>query len=418
MPTLVLPRLHLAQQRIVDEAGRYNVCALGRRTGKTVLGEDRVITTALTGAPCGWLSPSYKLLSDAWRSLELKLKPVIADISQQEKRLAIRGGGTVECWSLDSPDAARGRAFKLVVIDEAALVVDLQRAWEQSLRATLSDHQGSAWFLSTPRGIGNYFHTLYQRGQSLLHPGWRSWKLPTASNPYISPEEIEAAREDMTEASWAQEYEAAFLDTEGAVFRRIQEAVLPGPVALRSAVIGVDWAGTSGRGDYTAFTALDHVGQVTAIDRFRGQDYAVQRGRLVAFWDRVGRPVIVAERNSLGDPLCQQLIADGLPLYPFETTVVSKRAVIEHLALSLERGFVKIPRDQALIAELQAFSSTPLPGGGVRYSAPSGAHDDMVVSLALAVYGLGLRRQQRAEQRAAAAAELEWELSRVRISPY
>ncbi len=418
MPTLTLPRPHAAQQRVIDEAKRYNVLACGRRFGKSTLGEDRLIQSALTGLPCAWFSPTYKQLADAWRSLQLKLKPLVVDVSQQEHRLALKGGGVIECWSLDSPDAGRGRAFALAVVDEAALVVDLQRAWEQGIRPMLSDYKGRAWFLSTPRGVGNYFHTLYQRGQSLLHLGWQSWQMPTGANPFISAEEIEAARADMTEAAFSQEYEAAFLDTEGAVFRRIQEAVLPGPVALRSAIIGVDWAGTGGRGDYTVFTAIDRAGQATAIDRFRGQDYAVQRGRLVAFWQRVGRPWIIAEANSMGDVLVAQLQAEGLPLVAFQTTALSKRVIIEHLALAFERGGIKILNDPVLIGELQAFASTPLPGGGVRYGAPSGGHDDTVMALAIGYYGLGAARQQRAEQRAAAAAELEWELSRVRISPY
>jgi hypothetical protein len=37
-----------------------------------------------------------------------------------------------------------------------------------------------------------------------------------------------------------------------------------------------------------------------------------------------------------------------------------------------------------LISELQAFESTKLPGGGLRYAAPQGMHDDCVMALALA----------------------------------
>ena len=39
---------------------------------------------------------------------------------------------------------------------------------------------------------------------------WKSWQLPTGDNPYILPEEIEAARESMPELIFEQEYLANF----------------------------------------------------------------------------------------------------------------------------------------------------------------------------------------------------------------
>jgi len=71
----------------------------------------------------------------------------------------------------------------------------------------------------------------------------------------------------------------------------------------------------------------------------------------------------------------------------FTTTSQSKQQVIDGLALAFERGELKILNDQVLIGELQAYESVRLPGGGFRYSAPEGMHDDTVMSLALAYYG-------------------------------
>src|SRR5262249_51835364 len=116
MPTLTLPKPHPAQQQVIDSARRFNCMACGRRLGKTVLGEDRLVHTALSGMPAAWFSPSYRLLSDVWRDLQRRLQPIVRDINQQERRLELRGGGVIEAWSLDSPDAGRGRAYACIVV--------------------------------------------------------------------------------------------------------------------------------------------------------------------------------------------------------------------------------------------------------------------------------------------------------------
>jgi len=117
---------------------------------------DRVIHPALKGKPAAWFAPNYRLLADVWRQLQASLAGVITRVNQQEHRIELYGGGSIEMWSLESPDAGRGRAYAVVVIDEAAMVPNLDQAWQQSIRNTLTDLLGQAWFLSTPKGM-NYF---------------------------------------------------------------------------------------------------------------------------------------------------------------------------------------------------------------------------------------------------------------------
>ncbi len=398
MPTLQLPRPHPAQQRVIAGAKRFNVVCCGRRFGKTELGMDRLIHVALGGKPTGWFAPNYKLAAPVWRELQSRLYPVTRDCNQQEKRLELKGGGAVEMWSLDSGDAGRGRAYAEVVVDEAALIPELERAWQESIRPMLSDYCGGAWFLSTPRGVANYFHVLYQRGQDPSQADWASWQMPTAENPYIDREEIQSARMDLTDLAWSQEYAAMFVAWEGALFRRILDAIAEPPADLTAIAIGVDWASSSGRGDYTVFTAISKTAQVFAIDRFRGASYELQRARLAAFWERTGgRAWIFAELNSMGGPIVEQLRRDGLPVTGFDTNNASKADAIQRLALAFERGEITIPNDPALIGELQAFEGKPLPSGLMRYSAPAGLHDDCVMSLAIACQGLGLWWYQHAQ---------------------
>ncbi len=386
-----LPKPHPKQQEVIDSAHRFNVVACGRRFGKTTLGMNRLIARALEGKPVMWASPTYRMMSEIWGQLKHVLASVIVGRSEQEHQLALRGGGTIDLWSLEDPDTVRGRAYACVVIDEAAQVRDLERAWEQVLRPCLTDYQGNAWFLSTPRSL-NYFYQLYRRGQDRAAgdgSSWRSWQFPTSANPYLSPDEITAAERDLSERTFQQEYLAQFIETEGAVFRRVLEAVRScqqdDPRPGHRYVIGVDWARTN---DFTVYIVVDVTARcVVALDRFTRVEYAVQLERLRALADRFHPTVTVAERNSMGDPLAEQLRRDGLSVWPFLSTNESKREAIEGLGLAFERGEIGIPDDPSaavLVHELLAFTAETLPSGLLRYAAPPGGTDDCVMALALA----------------------------------
>ena len=344
-----------------------------------------MIQPALEGYPVGWFSPTYKMLADVWRNVLMVLRPVIKRVNAQEHRLELLTGGIVDMWSLDTPDIARGRKYHRVVIDEAAIVRALGDAWPAVIRPTLTDFEGDAWFLSTPKGR-NYFYTLFARGQDPRQKDWASWQMPSSANPFLKSSEIEAMRADLPERIFAQEVLAEFLEDAGGVFRRVidaataigQEQAMDG----HGYIVGVDWGKFN---DFTVFTVLDaNSRSVVCLDRFNQIDYTTQVGRLMALCDRFRPVALVAERNSMGEPLIEQLQRMGLPVYPFTTTVASKQIAIDALALAFERGEIKIIPDQTLISELQAYEAMRLPSGMLRYGAPEGMHDDCVMSLALA----------------------------------
>ena len=400
MPNLIvtLPRPHAAQTLIRREAKRHNVVALGRRSGKSTMGHEIVARTALEHQPAGWFGPTYKLLEESWRELKRLLGPVVINKSEQEHRLEIYGGGTVECWSMDTGDPARGRKYKRIVVDEAAMVPHLMEIWNQALRPTLADLEGESWWLSTPRGL-NDFYTLYQRGQDPLETEWASWQMPTTVNPHISRSELEAARHEMPERDYAQEFEARFLQLEGAgVFRGVAavsrlrpERPTPG----HQYVIGVDWGRVN---DFTAISVIDSTThEQVALDRFNEIDYELQTERLHR-WCEAYRPVlVVAEHNAMGGPLTERLQTGytrlvgeprkALPVWAWDATNASKAALVQSLGIAIERGDLTLLDDAVQTGELLAYESKVLPSGLLRYGAPSGQHDDTVIALGLAYLG-------------------------------
>ena len=387
--TLTLPKPHAAQRQMIAEAKRWNVASCGRRIGKTTLGQNRCVGPLLEGKPVGWFSPTYKMLSDVWREMVETLQPVTKRTNASERQIELITGGILDMWSLDNPDVARGRKYARVVIDEAAMIPQLQDAWQMVIRPTLTDYAGDGWFLSTPKGM-NFFRQCYDWGQDPGYSEWKSWKLPTSSNPYIAASEIEAARLELPERVFQQEYLANFLESSGGVFRGVQDAATAHPSEPQPGgdyVMGVDWAMST---DFTVLSIIDRTTrQQVALDRFNQIDWSIQRGRLKAMADKWGVSVIIAEHNSIGGPNIEALRNEDLPVISFQTTATSKPPLIESLGLAFERSELTILNDPVQVAELQAYERTvSRMTGRSSYSAPVGYHDDTVMALALAWHGV------------------------------
>lgn len=383
--TLTLPNRHPGQQQVAKEARRFNVVACGRRWGKTTFGIDRAIAPEVLRYPVGWFSPTYKMLLDVWREADRITGPIQQWRSVQDHRLEFISGGILEFWSLDNEDAARGRKYRRVIIDEAGILARLMEAWNFVIRPTLADFRGDGWFFSTPKGR-NGFYQLWQMGQDPLQPEWRSWQMPTAINPRIAASEIEALRRSLPDRVFRQEVLAEFLEDAGGVFRGVVGAATAtrreSGKSGHQYVIGADWGKLN---DFTVFVVLDvTTSSVVYLDRFNHIDYAVQMGRLKALCERFAPVALVVERNSMGEPLVETLVRIGLPVVAFQTTNASKMAIIDSLALAFERSELRILNDPVLISELQAYEMERLPSGLLRYSAPEGLHDDCVMALALA----------------------------------
>ncbi len=383
--TVNLPKPHQGQRAIITGWRRFGVACMGRRFGKTTLGIDRITRVALSGKPAAWFAPSYKMMGDVWRDTCRTLYPVTRRRNEQEKRLELITGGVIDFWSLDNPDAGRGRKYALAVIDEAAMVRGLSEAWNGAIRPTLTDYEGGAFFISTPKGM-NYFKALFDNGRDPERGDWASWQLPTTANPRINPAEVEAARLDLPERIFRQEYLAEFVE-DANLFRNVAQcatAVAEGQASPgRRYVFGVDWGKLN---DFTVIVVFDTLfREMVSMDRFNQIDYNVQSERLVNLYNRFKPYSILAERNSMGEPIIDALRARGLPIQGFQTTAISKAQIITQLMLAFEQNDIKILNNPVLVSELQNYEAVRLPGGSLRYSAPDGQHDDTVMALALAI---------------------------------
>ncbi len=393
MPTLNLPQLRRDQLAIVADPAKVRVVCCGRRWGKSIMGGTLAMACASKGAHVAWVAPTYKPSRPLWRFVQSMVGPLCttgaAKINQSEREVEFRGGGRLGIYSADSEDSIRGESFHVVVVDEAARVHE--SVWTDVLQPTLADYGGEALLIGTPRGHNWFWQEWTQAKAGDRRHERAAFQAPSSANPNPNIQRAaRLARERVSERTYLQEWEAQFMADGGGIFRGVPECAtaerLSQGLPDHTYVMGVDWGRTD---DATVFVVMDAgMGSMVMLDRMTQTDYHLQVGRLKALCERFRPTAIMAEANSMGGPLTETLQRERLPVRPFVTTNATKAIIVDALALAFERREIAILNDPLLVAELQAFESTRLPSGLIRYAAPEGMHDDTVMALALAWSGL------------------------------
>ncbi len=392
---LKLYRPHPGQKALHESTARFRVAACGRRWGKTVAATAEMIKHAWQkpGSLCFWVAPVLRQSTIAFDLVRRAMpKGALAGINKQDRRVSLVNGSVIEFRSGVIPENLRGFGIDFLVVDEAAFLPG--ELWEEVLRPTLSDRQGRALFVGTPKGRNWFFH-LFTRATDTPQANWESFTFPTDNNPYIKPEEIDDARRSLPQAVFAQEYLGQFIDDGAGVFSGINDIIrgrLTDPLPDKHYAAGLD---IGRHRDYTVLTIVDSSGSVVYFDRFFKTTWTVMKQRVTSAVKRYNRAVVWVDSTGVGDPILEDLMRMGAACRGYRFTNESKAALVENLILLIDEKRITIPPIQELIDELMIFEARNLPGGGVSYGAPAGYHDDSVISLALAAWGIrGVRVSQ------------------------
>src|SRR3990167_7698293 len=214
--------VHLSpwQTSVWNDTHRFRIVCAGRRSGKSVLSQLQVIAWANEKEGKYWIvAPTYKQAKSIhWEGIQHYVpQDLVAKKNEVELSVTFPNGSIIELKGADNPDSLRGIGLRGLVIDEIASIRNWEWLWKEVLRATLTDHAAPCLFISTPKGY-NHFHNLYEQGQG-GNEQYRSWRFTTYDNPYIPQEEIENAKKDLTEDTFAQEYMADFRKHTGTVYK-------------------------------------------------------------------------------------------------------------------------------------------------------------------------------------------------------
>lgn len=198
-------------QRFHDRAQRFGCIVAHRRAGKTVACVNELIKGAIQCEKpeprFAYVAPYYAQAKDvAWAYLRRFTSPIPdVQVNESELRVDLPTGARIRLYGADNYDRLRGTYFDGIILDEYA---DMDpRAYSEVIRPALSDRQGWAVFIGTPKGR-NAFWEVYNRASN--DEAWYCAMHKASETGIIAPEELEAARKDMTPDQYDQEYECSF----------------------------------------------------------------------------------------------------------------------------------------------------------------------------------------------------------------
>ena len=230
--------------------------------------------------------------------------------------LMLKNGSGIKAKS-SSPDAARSEAVSLLIIDEAAFIDNIEETWA-SAQQTLATG-GGAIVLSTPNGIGNWFHQMWAKAEGAENE-FLPIRLPWDLHPERDQEWRDAQNNLLGLRMAAQECDCNFNSSGTTVFlpeslefiekmnikepaeRRGRDAnywIFDYPDYTKDYVVVADVARGDGA-DYSAFHILDLENNVQVAE-YKGQiptkDYGHLLVEAATFYNKA---LLVIENASIG----------------------------------------------------------------------------------------------------------------------
>ena len=347
-----------------------------------------------------WIvAPTYELSRKVYSyviKFLLKIEPNIKKFmtDRPAPQIKLSEDVWIQCKSTTEPQSLLGEELDMLVLDEAACIS--KRIWfDYLIPTTMSKFRKcQSFFISTPRGK-NWYYDL-----------WMSAKEKEAAFHYTSLDGVSITQEEWDRIKgqsprdmFQQNFEATFLEEAAAVFRDVREIIDPNcledPKAGHRYIMGVDLAQIN---DYTVFFIIDKdTNKVVFKDRFQKLSYPLQIKRIYSAAIKYNNAKILVELNSIGVSIANTLQEKGANVEGFKTVGTiskdfekkgSKQLAIEKLSVDIENRNISIPDWDVLIDELGVFGCEISGSGNIKYGAPEGYHDDAVMALAIANWGL------------------------------
>lgn len=356
------------QDSICASQSRFILNRAARRTGKSFTGAKWAFSRErgiLAPGSRGWIvGPTYDLAEKEFRYIVEILdrahkcvglpKPVTLHHNAKMGDLYIKmpWGAEVIGKSAERPLSLVGEENDWILMSEAAQ--QKEDTWYRYLRPTLSSRMGCAMFPTTPDISGAWLYELELDIPNM--PGWELFHRAAWDAPHYKPEEIEAARAEMSEDAFNEQYGGEWTFNKGRVFKAYSRNIhlvdpFPLPPGWRY-WSGVDfghrdatavlWASSSPIGDFYIFK------EYYASDRPTEVHTAVVKAQ-----DRALPHIIrVSDHHALGKQLAHDWRTHGVPTLDAGVDRKSRRdrvmAMLEprdyHKPHHVQSGIGKYPR--------------------------------------------------------------------------
>lgn len=209
---------------------RFNVVPAGRRSGKTEIAKRKLVRRAIAGTfhtPARFFAgaPTRDQAKRIfWADLKALVPPkLVIDISETDLLIRLP---LSEIWvtGMDKPERIEGSPWDGGVLDEYANMKE--QAWGANVRPALSDRRGWCDLIGVPEGRNHYYDRYTAAVAEMKERGplsdWGAFAWHSAD--ILPPEEIAAAKHDLDELTYSQEYEASFVNFEGRAYYAFTDA--------------------------------------------------------------------------------------------------------------------------------------------------------------------------------------------------
>ena len=201
------------QEELHSSLKRFNVLVCHRRFGKTVFSINEMVDRALN---CKHHRPQYAYIAPlfsqakriAWDYLKDYTRSIPGVVSNEtELRVDFPqiNGARIMLLGADKSDNLRGMYLDGVIMDEFAEMDP--KTWTSVVRPMLSDRNGWAIFIGTPKGP-NHFYDIYN--QSGKHEDWYRALYDGEKTGIIESSELDRLKAEMDPAEYNQEIRCSF----------------------------------------------------------------------------------------------------------------------------------------------------------------------------------------------------------------
>lgn len=219
-------RAHTEQRRYWRSPHRFNVVPAGRRSGKTELAKRKVVRRAFLGSE--FANPRFFAGAPTrdqakrifWDDLKALVPKRFMKVQPSETELNIRlvNGASIWVLGMDKPERVEGQPWDGGVLDEFGNMKP--QTWTAHVRPALSDRRGWCDFVGVPEGR-NHYYELDLAAAADTSGDWGRYHWVSAD--ILPASEIEAARRDLDDLTFQQEYEASFVNFQGRAYYPFDE---------------------------------------------------------------------------------------------------------------------------------------------------------------------------------------------------
>lgn len=375
---------------------KMHIIKARRQTGKSIMLELYILKFALEHkrSTIYYLSVTFKQCQKFFNELKNAIEnaPFIAKINNGQLVITFTNGSVINFISSEQDEAhLQGNSANLLVVDEAAFIPD--DIFYTVLPYTNAT-RGQVICCSTPQWKAGFFWDLWCDGLNDAEPEVMTFDFCNYNtSALLSDKRLEYYRKRLPVVRFTQHYLGQFVEASGSVFGEFSSCIGKPDVNahFKKVVIGVDW-GTGQGSDDTVFTAITEDNEVLEIKAFSDKDANQTIEELLKFADKFNTTKIVVEQNSIGNVFFDLLKkkAKGKPytIAKFLTSNSTKAEIIDNLQVLFQNRQIIIPNFDKLINQLSVYERTISKTGKPVYNAPSGMHDDCVMSLCIAAWSV------------------------------